>query len=110
MKVNLAGVERDLRTPEQLEAEFETKSSERDADTRKINLLNEEKEKQAESIRNKYRRQISVISNEMHLLESQLQQYPTKMKNLKAELVSWQRKEDEWKKKTVGRNRNKHRR
>ena len=101
VKVNLAGVERDLRTPEQLEAEFETKSSERDADTRKINLLNEEKEKQAESIRNKYRRQISVISNEMHLLESQLQQYPTKMKNLKAELVSWQRKEDEWKKKQL---------
>ena len=42
-----------------------------------------------------------MISNEMHLLESQLQQYPTKMKNLKAELVSWQRKEDEWKKKQL---------
>lgn len=98
VKVNLAEVERDLRTPDQLKAEFEIKSSEREADTRKMNRLNDEKEKQTESIRNKYRRQISVVSNEMHLLEVQLQQYPAMAKSLKTERVSWQRKEEEWKK------------
>ncbi len=98
VKINLAEVERDLRTPEQLKEELDSKSSERDAWTRKINLLNDDKEKQIEAIRNKYRRQISGISNEKHLLEIQIQQYPLHEKSLKAELVSWTRKEEEWKK------------
>lgn len=101
VKVNLTEVERDLRTPEQLKAEFEAKSSERDTDTRKINLLNEEKIKQTETIRKKYRKKISAISNEMHLLEIQLQQYPTIGKNIKAEYASLIRKEEEWKKKQL---------
>lgn len=97
VKINLAEVERDLRSLEQLKSEFENKSSERDADTRKINLLNEDKVKQTETIKNKYRKQISLVSGEMHLLEVQLQQYPLQEKNVKVELASWKHKEEEWK-------------
>lgn len=65
----------------------------READTRKINLLKEEKTKQAETIKNKHRKQISALSGEMRLLEVQLQQYPLQVKSLTADLVSWKRKE-----------------
>lgn len=44
VKINLAEVQRELRSPEQLKAEFKAKSSERDEYTRKISLLNEEKQ------------------------------------------------------------------
>ena len=49
----------------------------------KISLLNEEKTKRTEEIKNKYRKQISAISGERHLLEIQLQQYPLQIKNIK---------------------------
>ena len=62
----------------------------------KLSLLNEEKSKRTEEIKNKYRKQISAISGERHLLEIQLQQYPLQIKNIKAEQASWERKESEW--------------
>ena len=97
VKINLAEVQRELRSPEQLKAEFKAKSSERDEYTRKISLLNEEKTKRTEEIKNKYRKQISAISGERQVLEIQLQQYPLQIKNIKAEQASWERKESEWK-------------
>lgn len=98
VNINLAEVQRELRSPEQLKAEFEAKSSDRDECTRKITLLNEEKTKRIEDIKNKYRKQIAAVSGERQLLEIQLQQYPLQEKNMKAELASWERKEEEWKK------------
>lgn len=59
--------------------------------------MNEEKTKRTEEIKNKYRKQISAISGERHLIEIQLQQYPLQIKNIKAEQASWERKELEWK-------------
>lgn len=94
-------MQRELRSPEQLKAEFKAKSSERDEYTRKISLLNEEKTKRTEEIKNKYRKQISAISGERHLLEIQLQQYPLQIKNIKAEQASWERKESEWKRNRI---------
>lgn len=88
VKINLAEVQRELRSPEQLKAEFKAKSSERDEYTRKISLLNEEKTKRTEEIKNKYRKQTSAISAERHLIEIQLQQYPLQIKNIKAEQAS----------------------
>ena len=84
-------MQRELRSPEQLKAEFKAKSSERDEYTRKISLLNEEKTKRTEEIKNKYRKQISAISGERQV------QYPLQIKNIKAEQASWERKESEWK-------------
>ena len=101
VKINLAEVQRELRSQEQLKAEFKAKSSERDEYTRKISLLNEEKTKRTEEIKNKYRKQISAISGERHLLEIQLQQYPLQIKNIKAEQASWERKESEWKRNRI---------
>ena len=97
VKINLAEVQRELRSPEQLKAEFKVKSSERDEYTKKISLLNEEKTKRTEEIKNKYRKQISSLSAERHLFEIQLQQYPLQIKGIKAEQASWERKESEWK-------------
>lgn len=97
VKVNLAEVERDLHSTEQLKVDLETNLSERENDTRKINLLNEEKANRTEAIKSKYRKQVSALSNEMHLLEIQLRQYPAMEKNMKVEHASWMRKEEEWK-------------
>ena len=63
--------------------------------------MNEEKTKRTEEIKNKYRKQISAISGERHLLEIQLQQYPLQIKNIKAEQASWERKESEWKRNRI---------
>lgn len=98
VKLNLTEVERDLRSPEQLQAELDAKSSERDTETQQLVQLDEGKEKETEVVRKNYRKQISALSDEMHLLEVQLQQYPVQQKNLQAERASLQRKEDEWKK------------
>lgn len=98
VKLNLTEVECVLRSPKQLQADLDAKFTERDADTQQLNQLNEEREKQTEAIKNKYRKQISTLSNEMHLLEIQLQQYPVQQKHLQAERASLQRKEEEWKK------------
>lgn len=95
--MNLAEVERDLHSTEQLKVDLETNLSERENDTRKINLLNEEKANRTEAIKSKYRKQVSALSNEMHLLEIQLRQYPAMEKNMKVEHASWMRKEEEWK-------------
>lgn len=97
VKIDLAEVQRELRSPEQLKTEFEARSSERDEYIRKIGLLNEEKTRRIEDIKSKYRKLISAMSDERHLLEIQLQQYPFREKNIKAELASWERKESEWK-------------
>ena len=59
------------------------------------------KKKRTEEIKNKYRKQISAISGERHLLEIQLQQYPLQIKNIKAEQASWERKESEWKRNRI---------
>ena len=59
------------------------------------------KAKRTEEIKNKYRKQISAISGERHLLEIQLQQYPLQIKNIKAEQASWERKESEWKRNRI---------
>lgn len=98
VKINLIDIERDLRSPEQLKAEFKIKSSMIDADVRKINTLNEEKTKQIDAIKNKYRKQILALSDKMHTDEIQLQQYPNLEKHIKANLASLKRKEEEWKK------------
>lgn len=98
VKVNLMDVERDLRSPEQLKTECDGKLSERNEDTGKIGRLNEEKAKQAEAVRSKYRKQVSGISGEIHLLEIQMQQCPIRQKTIQAEKISWMRKEEEWKK------------
>ena len=45
---------------EQLQAELDAKSSERDADTQQRVQLNEGKEKETEAVRKKYRKQISA--------------------------------------------------
>lgn len=101
VKINLAEVQRELRSPEQLKTEFKVKSSERDEYTKKISLLNEEKTKRTEEIKNKYRKQISSLSAERHLFEIQLQQYPLQIKGIKAEQASWERKESEWKRNRI---------
>ena len=101
VKINLAEVQRELRSPDLLKTEFKAKSSERDEYTRKISLLNEEKTKRTEEIKNRYRKQISAISDERQVLEIQLQQYPLNIKNIRAELASWKRKESEWKRNKI---------
>lgn len=98
IRLELSGIRRDLRTPEQLKAELNGKQELRENYTQKLTHLNQEKEEAIARIEKRYRKQIRELSEQQHLLEAQLQQLPAKEKNLKADLATWLRKEEDWKK------------
>jgi len=102
IRLELSGIRRDLRTPEQLKAELDEKQRLRENYTQKLAHLNQEKEEAIERIEKRHRKQIRELSEQQHLLEAQLQQFPVKEKNLKADLATWLRKEEEWKKEQLG--------
>ena len=98
IRLELSGIRRDLRTPEQLKAELNGKQELRENYTQKLTHLNQEKEEAIARIEKRYRKQMRELSEQQHLLEAQLQQLPAKEKNLKADLATWLRKEEDWKK------------
>lgn len=98
IRLELSGIRRDLRTPEQLKAELNGKQELRENYTQKLTHLNQEKEEAIARIEKRYRKQIRELSEQQHMLEAQQQQLPAKEKNLKADLATWLRKEEDWKK------------
>lgn len=98
IRLDLSGIRRNLRTPEQLKAELKDKQQLREDYTLKLTRLNQEKEEATARIEKRYKKQIRELSEQQHLLEAQHQQFPVKEKNLKADLATWLRKEEAWKK------------
>ena len=101
VKLELSGIACEARTPEQIKEELKEKQELRDGCVRELARLNQEKREVAEKIEKGYRKQIREWSDKVHLAEIQIQQLPLKKKNAQADLATWQRKEEEWKKKRV---------
>lgn len=96
VRVDLSGVECDLRTPEQLRSELSEATHRHEALGAELLRLGQEKAAASEEIRKRYRGQIREIVEAQHLQEARLQQCPVRHKVLQAELSDWQRKENEW--------------
>ena len=74
IRLDLSGIRRNLRTPEQLKAELKDKQQIREDYHLKLNRLNQEKEEATARIEIRYKKQIRELSEQQHLLEAQHQQ------------------------------------
>lgn len=101
--IDLSDVNRDLRTPKIIREELEEKNKLCEKKREQQKELNKELFDKSEQIRKKANKQIHDISEEQHLLEAELEQIPSKLKKLKADLLGWKRKDDEWKKEEMNR-------
>lgn len=97
VSLNLAAIDRSVRTPEEMRQEREQLQSVRRSHTNQLKLLTEEKEESVAALEKKYSRQLRELSEKQHLMEAERMQMPAKLKNLQADLASWKTKEEEWK-------------
>ncbi len=98
VKLELSGIPCEVRTPGQIKSELDEKQAARENCVRELNRLEQEKQVATEKMEKGYRKQIREVSDKLHLAEIQLQQIPLKKKSTQADLATWQRKEEEWKK------------
>lgn len=98
VRLRLDNVERELRTPEQLKAEMEEKQQQDEVLVQQLDRMVQKLEETKSKIKKKYKTLTREISERQHLLEAQHLLYPARLKELEAEGVTWQRKEEEWKK------------
>lgn len=94
VRVDLSSVDRSIRTPEMMKQERAELQKNIDGLSRRGAELSDELSRGVSDLEKKYNQRIRKIADEQHMLEAELQQLPTKLKNLKAELTTWQRKEE----------------
>ena len=99
VSLNLAAIERSVRTPEEMKQERDRLQTARQLCTDRLTRLAEEEEETVSSLEKKYSKQIHDILDEQHLMEAERMQIPAKLKNLQADYASWKTKEEEWKRK-----------
>ena len=97
ISLNLAAIERSVRTPEEMKQERDRQQTTRQLCTDRLTRLAEEVEEAVSSLEKKYSKQIHGILEEQHLMEAERMQIPAKLKNLQADYASWKTKEEEWK-------------
>lgn len=94
VQIDLSSVERTVRTPEMMKQERAALQEEIEGLSRRGMELTDELSASVNDLERKYNQRIRKIADEQHMLEAERQQLPTKIKNLKAELTTWQRKEE----------------
>ena len=97
VSLNLAAIERPVRTPEEMKQERDRQQAARQLCTDRLTRLTEEEGEAVSSLEKKYSKQIHGILEEQHLMEAERMQIPAKLKNLQADYASWKTKEEEWK-------------
>ncbi|WP_368113880.1 ATP-binding protein [Bacteroides sp. RTP21281st1_E4_RTP21281_210402] len=97
VSLNLAAIERSVRTPEEMKQERDRQQTARQLCTDRLTRLAEEEGEAVSSLEKKYSKQIHGILEEQHLMEAERMQIPAKLKNLQADYASWKTKEEEWK-------------
>lgn len=97
VSLNLAAIERSVRTPEEMKQERDRQQTARQLCTDRLTRLAEEEGEAVSSLEKKYSKQIHGILEEQHLMEAERMQIPVKLKNLQADYASWKTKEEEWK-------------
>lgn len=97
VSINLAAIDRSIRTPEEMKQEREQKLITRQAHTEQIRHLTEEGAEAIDALKKKYSKQIREWSEKQHLMEAERMQIPAKLKNQQADLASFKTKEEEMK-------------
>lgn len=97
VSLNLSTIERSVRTPEEMKQERNGQQAKWQLFTDRLNRLATEESESVSSLEKKYSKQIRALLEEQHLMEAERMQIPAKLKNLQADLVSWNIKEEEWK-------------
>ena len=97
VKLDLSEVSSELRTPSMIKEEVEGKAQKRARLVAQIETLSNECQTKCDSIQKSASKKIRQLSDEQHLWEAQRDQIPTTLKSLKADLLSWQHKDEEWK-------------
>ncbi len=97
VSLQLNAIDRIIRTPEELKLERTTLQTDRQTCTDKITRLSEESLLTVAALEKKYSKQLREISDVQHLMEAERQQIPNQLKNVQADLVSWNTREIDWK-------------
>lgn len=94
VQMDLSTVERTLRTPDMIIQERTVLEQEAEQLKLQGGRLSDESSLAMANLDKKYNLRLKKISDEQHLLEAERQQIPSKIKKLKTELATWQRKEE----------------
>lgn len=95
--LDLSCVNREVPSLAKIKEEIGSKTAQCEEYTRQLLKLSEEKTAATERTKNNYNKHISATIEQQQLLEAQLGQIPSKIKNAKADLVTLQKREEEWK-------------
>ena len=94
VRIDLSSVERTIRTPEMMKQERAELQKEIEELGHRGVELSDELSQSLTDLERKYNQRIRKIADEQHMMEAERYQLPAKIKNLKADLTTWQRKEE----------------
>lgn len=97
ISLDLSGIEKKIRTPEEMKNESEALQMSIEEWKKKISLKVNELNEKIENIEKKYNRQLRETAERQHLQEAERMQIPSKLKCLEADKLTWITKEKEWK-------------
>lgn len=98
ISLDLSSVERTIRTPEELKQEREERREACEACVRRLNHLTEELNEAVAGLLKKYSKQIREITQQLHVMEAERWQIPSKLKNIQADHAGWKTKTEAWRK------------
>lgn len=96
IRLDLSGVERSIRCPETIKQEQAQLQQKWEELRRQGIQLTDQLAESLKKLETKYKQRIREKTDEQHTLEAERQQLPFQAKNLKADLATWQRKEETW--------------
>ncbi|MGL5690847.1 MAG: ATP-binding protein [Bacteroidales bacterium] len=96
IKLNLSNIERNIRTPEDLEIERTNLQASVNTCTKRLEQLDNEKSARLSDLEKKYNSKIRDLNNDLHQKEAEQSQIPQKIKFLQAELSSIKTQENDW--------------
>lgn len=96
IKLNLSNIERNIRTPEDLEVERTNLQANINTCTKHLEQLDNEKNTKLSELEKKYSSKIRDLNNDLHQKEAEQNQVPQKIKFVQAELSSIKTKECDW--------------
>lgn len=96
IKLNLLNIERNIRTPEDLEIERMNLQESVNTCTKRLEQLDNEKCAMLSDLEKKYKSKIRDLNNDLHQKEAEQGQIPQKIKFVQAELSSIKKQENDW--------------
>ena len=98
IELNLSGIERNLLTPEKISSELSAKKKKREELVSGKCALQRELEDKKNDIEKSCSAKIRGLSDELHTVEATLLHLPVKIKKIKADLTTFQRRDEELRK------------